>query len=59
MLRSDDEEIDDISGNNNVTGENTLDVESTEDDVLGTNSTNNSENTTPAKTLTQGRKYRE
>ena len=49
ILRSDDEEIDDISGGNNVTSGKTLYVESAVDDVLGTNSSNNSEKTTPAR----------
>ena len=49
ILRSDDDELDDISDGNSLTGGNTLDVESAVDDVLGTNSANNNENTTPAK----------
>ena len=49
ILRSDDEEIDDISGGNNLAGGNTLDVESAVDAVLGTNSANNNEKTIPAK----------
>ena len=49
IFRSDDEEIDDVSDGNNPTGENTLDVESSVNDVLGTNSANNKERTTPAK----------
>ena len=49
ILRSDDEEIDDISDGNNPTGGNTLDVESAVNDVLSTNSANNNERTTPAK----------
>ena len=49
ILRSDDEEIDDISGSNIVTGGSTLDLESAVDDVLGMNSTNNRKETTPAK----------
>ena len=49
ILRSDDEGIDNISDSNNLTGGNTLDVESAVNDVLGTNSTNNNEKTTPAK----------
>ena len=36
-------EIDDISGGNNLTGGNTLDVESTVDDVLGTNNDSKNE----------------
>ena len=43
VLRSDDNELDDISNGNNVTGENTLDVESAVDDMLGTNSANKNE----------------
>ena len=35
ILRLDDEEIDDISDGNNLTGGNTLDVESAANDVLG------------------------
>ena len=49
ILRSDDNELDDISDGNSLTGGNTLDVESAVDNVLGTNSANNIENTTPAK----------
>ena len=49
ILRSDDEESDDISRCNNVTGGNSLNVESAVDEVLGTNSTNSSEKTAPAK----------
>ena len=49
ILRSDDAEIDDTSDGNNPTGGNTLDVESAVNDVLGTNSANNNERTTPAK----------
>ena len=41
LLRSDDEEIVDISDGNSLTGGNTLDEESGVDDVLGTNSENN------------------
>ena len=46
VLRSDDKEIDNISGGNNLTGGNTLDVESAVDDVFGMNSANNNEETT-------------
>ena len=49
ILRSDDEEIDDISGGNNLAGGNTLDVESAVGAVLGTNSANDNEKTIPAK----------
>ena len=49
ILRSDDEEIGHISAGNNPTGGNTLDVESAVNDVLGTNSANNNERTTPVK----------
>ena len=49
LLRSDDDELDEISDGNSLAGGNTLDVESAVDDVLGTNSANNNEETTPAK----------
>ena len=49
MLHSDDEEIDNISDGNNPAGGNTLDVESAVNDVLGSNSANNNERTTPVK----------
>ena len=49
ILRSDDDELDDISDGHSLTGGSTLDVESAVNDVLGTNSANNIENTTPAK----------
>ena len=49
ILHSDDEEIDNIAGGNNITGTNTLDTESAVDEVLGTNSTNNREKTIPVK----------
>lgn len=49
ILRSDDDELDDISDGHSLTGGSTLDVESAVNDVLGTNSANNIENTTPGK----------
>ena len=49
ILRADDEEIDDISGGNNLAGGNTLDVESAVDVVLRMNSANDNEKTIPAK----------
>ena len=40
-----DDELDDIAAGNSLTGGNTLNVESTVDDILGTNSANNEKTT--------------
>lgn len=54
ILRLNDEGNDHISGDNNVTGGNTLNIESILEDVLGTNSTNSSDQLSPAKNPDSG-----